>query len=141
MFTIQAASSRFPKYTRDETPVYYTGVVDWKLSVRPHSWRPPTDIYETDDRYIVRVEIAGMKESEFAVTVDENTITIRGVRSDSAGKRAYHQMEIHFGEFAIEIEFPNRVDIAGVDAAYEDGFLTVSLPKSQPQQIPVEGAE
>lgn len=141
MLTVQAAPPRYPKYTHDESPVYFTGMVDWKLSVRPHSWRPPTDIYEAENRYIVRVEIAGMKESEFAVTVAGNTITIRGVRSDTPERRAYHQMEIHFGEFSIEIEFPSRIDLGGVEADYEDGFLLVSLPISQPQQIQIEDAE
>jgi HSP20 family molecular chaperone IbpA len=114
------APIRYPKYTHDETPVYITGVVDWKLSVRPHTWRPPTDIYETDTRYVVRVEIAGMKEAEFSVTVDNHTITIRGVRSDKAERRAYHQMEIHYGEFSIEIEFPESIDINGVEAGYDE---------------------
>lgn len=138
MDILNMSPSRYPKYTHDESPVYITGMVNWKLSARPHTWRPPTDIYETEDRYIVRVEIAGMKDSEFAVTVDDNTITIRGSRSDTAGRRAYHQMEIHFGEFSIEIEFPGRVDIGGVEAGYDDGFLQVSLPKSQPRQVEIQ---
>ena len=134
MLTVNLAPVKYPKYTHDESPVYITGMVDWKLSVRPHTWRPPTDIYETENRYVVRVEIAGMKASEFAVTVDDNTITIRGVRSDTTERRAYHQMEIHFGEFSIEIEFPGSVDISGVEADYDDGFLRVSLPEESATQ-------
>jgi len=137
MENVSLSPVRYPKYTHDTSPVYISGVVNWKLSVRPHTWRPPTDIYETEDRYVVRVEIAGMKESDFAVTVDDNTITIRGTRADLAERRAYHQMEIHFGEFSIEIEFPGRVDTGGVEAGYDDGFLRVSLPKSPPHQIEI----
>ncbi|HVN55100.1 MAG TPA: Hsp20/alpha crystallin family protein [Anaerolineaceae bacterium] len=119
----------------DEPPFLMSGVVNWRLTVRPHVWRPPTDIYETEDRFIVRVEIAGMAESEFSVTVNNNTLEIRGSRSDTPERRAFHQMEIHYGEFSIEVEFPGPVDLSGVEAEYNDGFLRVSLPKAVPRQI------
>jgi len=122
-------------YMPDEPPYLFSGVINWRLTVRPHAWRPPTDIYENEDRFFVRVEIAGMNDSEFSVTVDNNTLVIRGVRSDIPEKRAYHQMEIHFGEFSIEVEFPGSVDVNKVEALYEDGFLKVNLPKALPKQI------
>lgn len=128
-------SRRQAKFAPDEPPFLITGVTSWRLNVRPHVWRPPTDIYETEDKYVVRVEIAGMGESEFSVTVDNNTLAIRGVRSDTHERRAFQQMEINFGEFAVEVEFPNAIDVEHVDAQYHDGFLTVDLLKAQPKQI------
>jgi HSP20 family protein len=124
-------------YSPDEPPFLISGVVSWKLSVRPHVWRPPTDIFETEDRFVVRVEIAGMTDADFSVTVNNNTLVIHGVRQDIPERRAFHQMEIHFGEFSIEVEFPGPVDSAGVEAGYQDGFLRVSLPKAIPRQITI----
>ena len=55
--------------------------VSWQ--VRSTIWSPPTDVYETDKAYIVRVEVAGMREEDFEVAVENHTLHISGVRSDA----------------------------------------------------------
>jgi len=105
---------------------------------RPHGWRPPTDLMETDNAFIVLVEIAGMRGSEFTVTYAEGGLMIRGVRAEDHERRAYHQMEIDFGEFVSEVRLPGPVDSAGIEANYSDGFLRVVLPKSNPRTIEIE---
>jgi len=110
--------------------------VSWQ--VQSSIWSPPTDVYETDDAYAVRVEIAGMREDDFEVVVENNTLLISGNRPDIPERRAYHQMEIRFGKFATAIGLPGPVDIDHAVAQYADGFLTISLPKSKPNQIKVE---
>jgi len=133
--SLKPVHRRHADFMPDEPPYLLSGIVNWRLTVRPHAWRPPTDIYETEDSFVVRVEVAGMNNSEFAVTVDSNTLVIRGVRQDTPERRAFQQMEIHFGEFIIEVEFSGEVDINNVAAEYHDGFLTVTLPKLPPKQI------
>jgi len=110
--------------------------VSWQ--VQSSIWSPPTDVYETDDAYAVRVEIAGMREDDFEVVVENNTLLISGNRPDIPERRAYHQMEIRFGKFATAIGLPGPVDIDHAVAQYADGFLTITLPKSRPNQIKVE---
>ncbi|MCJ7432909.1 MAG: Hsp20/alpha crystallin family protein, partial [Anaerolineales bacterium] len=83
--------------------------VSWQ--VQSSIWSPPTDVYETDDAYAVRVEIAGMHEDDFEVAMENNTLLISGYRPDMLERRAYHQMEIRFGKFATAIGLPNPVDI------------------------------
>ena len=90
---------------------------------------------EVDDKYVIRVEIPGMRDGEFSVSVENNLLTISGVRTDSSERKAFHQMEIHFGEFATEVELPKDVEANQIKAEYEDGFLWVFLPKAQPKQI------
>ena len=97
--------------------------------IRSNVWSPPTDEYETDDAYLVRVEIAGMREDDFEVTLENNILIISGARIDLPERRAYHQMEIHFGKFATAISVPGPVDLEQAKAEYRDGFLTVILPK------------
>lgn len=110
--------------------------VSWH--VRSTIWSPPTDVYETEKTYIVRVEIAGMREEDFEVAIENHTLHISGVRPDSSGRRAYHQMEIRFGKFATSIRLPNPVNVDHSHAEYKDGFLTVTLLKENNNHTKVE---
>ncbi len=110
----------------------------WGIKRRTHTWRPPTDVYETDGAYLVRVEIAGMKGAEFSVTFDKQALVIRGVRSDEGSQKAYHQMEISYGEFETAVQVPEPVKVPEIEASYVDGFLRVELPKAQPKVISIE---
>lgn len=109
-----------------------------RAGMRPHAWRPPTDVYETEDAIVVRVEAAGMREADFSVVLDGRLLSIRGARSDAAERRAYYQMEIPFGEFASEVELPAAVDTQAIEAVYKNGFLRVTLPKARPHKIGIE---
>jgi HSP20 family molecular chaperone IbpA len=66
-------------------------------------------------------------------------LSITGARSESSERRAYHQMEIPFGEFAVELEAPFVVDENRIEAYYQDGFLKVLLPRERSHQIKIEG--
>ncbi len=111
----------------------------WQVNVRSYSWSPPTDVYETSASFVVRLEVAGMREADFSINVEKNILVISGVRVDSAERRAYHQMEIRYGEFSTEIELPPGVNTEQAGAEYEDGFLTVLFPKIKPVDINIRG--
>ena len=112
--------------------------VDWQVQVRPHVWSPPTDMYETETDYVVRVEIAGMCAADFSVSIADNYLVISGARPDTPKRRAYRQMEIRFGEFSAALELPAPVDVDRASAEYADGFLFVTLPKARPSQVHVQ---
>ena len=97
--------------------------------MRSNVWHPPTDVYETETSVVVKVEAAGMRDDDLEVIVQDDLLLIKGARSDSSERRAYHQMEIPFGKFSISIKLPANVRTEGADAEYKDGFLTISLPK------------
>jgi HSP20 family protein len=111
----------------------------WRISSRPHAWRPPTDVYEIEGAITIRVEVAGMRESDFTISLVDRVLTIRGVRQDTSERRSYHQMEIAFGEFYTEVELPYSILSEKVEANYRDGFLLITLPIEQPKHINVEG--
>jgi len=73
------------------------------------------------------------------VTLEERTLRVGGVRPDPDQRSAYHQMEIHYGEFRSDVALPGEVDAQGIEAAYSDGFLTVTLPHVRPRRIVVAG--
>ena len=106
--------------------------------VRASTWTPPTDVYETDENFMVRMEIAGMREDDFVVAVENNVLMISGNRNELNERRAYHQMEIRFGKFEIAVEIPMPVEIDKAVAEYKDGFLMIRLPKSHSKDIKVE---
>lgn len=100
--------------------------------VQASLWSPPTDLFEAGDAFVVRVEIAGMREEDFEVALENDVLVVSGSRSDPSVRRAYHQMEIRFGKFASAVVLPSAVEVELAHAEYKDGFLTVTLPKSKP---------
>jgi HSP20 family protein len=94
-----------------------------------HVWRPPTDVYETEQSIRIQVEVAGMEHSDFSVTLEGRLLKITGCRKDHLERRVYHQMEIHTGDFLSEVDLPVSVDPNFIRAQYHDGFLLVDLHK------------
>ncbi len=114
----------------------------WMVTRQSHVWRPPTDVFELEDRLVVMVEIAGMRDGEFNVVLQDRRLMISGVRNRSARERmAYHQMEIRYGEFRTEVSLPWSVGRDSVTAIYRDGFLHVELPRARNQQIHIVDVE
>lgn len=97
---------------------------------QPHTWSPPMDVFETDDFYLVRLEIAGMNKDDFEIIFQDHVLYIKGVRRESdVPHRLYHQMQIRYGGFLSVVRFGDDIDVDGIDAEYQAGFLTVRLPK------------
>jgi HSP20 family protein len=112
------------------------------VSARQHKiWRPPTDVYETDDCMVVKVEIAGMNDKDFAISLDGKKLIISGFRNDPAAKLGYQQMEIVYGNFETDVHLARAIDEERIEAIYENGFLSVRLPKVKPRQVPVVSGE
>lgn len=117
---------------------FYTPAPGWQVGRHARLWRPPTDVYETDSHLVVQIEIAGMRRDDFYITLEDRRLVIGGVRSATAASpAAYHQLEVNFGEFRSEIELPGPIDVDGIEAVYEDGFLRVKLPKVQPRRVEI----
>ena len=111
------------------------GPARWAVTSHAHTWRPPTDVFETDDAVIVRIEVAGMRDSDFNVTLSDQLLIVTGYREDPSPKVAYHQMEVRFGEFRVEVFMHWGIGEAGIQAVYDNGFLQVVLPKARKRQI------
>lgn len=109
----------------------------WVATRQQHIWCPPTDVYETDECIVVKVEVAGMEEESFAISLDGKKLTICGVRHDPVAKLAYQQMEIAYGHFESHVHLPRAIDQDRIEATYKNGFLLVHLPKAQARQVPV----
>lgn len=113
------------------------GALGWQVT--SGVWSPPTDLFETPDEYVVSVEIAGMRESDFDVIYENGVLVVTGQRPDRTERRAYHQMEIHFGKFSSAVSLPGPVDLDRSQAEYKNGFLVVRLPKAKRVDVKIEG--
>lgn len=106
--------------------------------VRTNIWRPPVDVYETDENFVVKVEIAGMRDDDFEVAVENSILMISGYRPDQNERRAYHQMEIMFGKFELAFNLPSDIEVDNATAQYKDGFLVIVFPRLHTDQNEVE---
>lgn len=108
---------------------------------RTGNWRPPTDIHETPDAYIVKMELAGMSEEQLDVTLYADAVVVAGVRQNDMSLEAetsYHEAQIHFGPFEAAVHLPSHIQREGAEAHYHNGFLRLRLPKRLPERIHVQ---
>jgi HSP20 family protein len=96
-------------------------------------WRPPTDVYETNDQIVVVVEIAGVSEEDISVTLYSDLLVVEGTRGQppviKETMSACHQLGIKYGEFRSEVFVPVTVDHDQVTAEYMNGMLSIMLKK------------
>jgi HSP20 family protein len=93
-------------------------------------WLPPIDLYETSERYIVEVEVAGLTRDRIDVRAHENQITVSGERPVRAvACERYHRIERGHGRFSRTLALGEPIDEAAVTAELENGLLTVIVPK------------
>jgi HSP20 family protein len=100
------------------------------------------DVSETEDSYIVRASIPGIDPEDLNITINNNVLTIQGETSEEEEEEdeRYHVRERRFGVFVRSVVLPSPVDRENVEATYEDGVLTLRLPKSEenkPRRISV----
>lgn len=102
------------------------------LLQRSITWRPLADIHESAEMMTVKIELAGMKEEDIEVTLYADALVVSGERHDDQKHRAgisYHEAQIRYGPFRVEVFITAPVDRNAVTARYENGFLWVDLPK------------
>lgn len=102
------------------------------LMQRSITWRPLADIHESADMMIVKIELAGMKEEDIEVTLYADALVVSGERHDEQKLEegiSYHEAQIRYGPFRVEVFIPSPIDREAIAARYENGFLWVHLPK------------
>ena len=120
-------------------------VRDEALSQANH-WVPPVDIYETEGHdVVIKAELPDMAREDIDVTVDHQTLTIKGTRNAPADvpEDRYRRVERRSGTFSRSFTLPNPVDVTKVSADYKNGVLTVKLPfkaEAKPRTISVDVA-
>lgn len=103
------------------------------LRHRNDLWQPDADVYETEAAYVVLLELAGLRGAEIEVTLAEGALFISGRRPElhHEGAVHFHQLGINEGPFQCAVFVPGPVAEHDVTANYDDGLLTITLPKRQ----------
>jgi HSP20 family protein len=110
------------------------------------TWAPPVDIYETEGRdLIIKAELPDMSREDIEVTVENDTLTLRGTKKLPADVKEdqFRRVERSYGTFNRSFTLPKTVDSSKVSADYRNGVLTVKLPfreEARPRTINVEVA-
>lgn len=104
----------------------------------------PLDVSETEDEFVVRASVPGMKPDDVQITVRGDTLTIRGESKAEEEKKGshWHLRERRYGAFQRSVTLGTPVESDKARARYEHGVLTLTLPKAEqakPRQIKVEG--
>jgi len=113
-----------------------------RLPMEERGWAPTIEVFEKEDKFVVKAELPGMKEEDIDVSVVGDTLTIKGERKaeTEVKEEDYYCCERSYGGFSRSIALPSTVDANKIKASYEDGVLEVSLPKAaevKPKKIAV----
>jgi len=109
------------------------------------AWLPPTDIFEDDKVVKIVVEIPGVRSEDVKLSLENKVLTIRGEKRQEAEERneRVHRYERSYGSFQRTFALPSTIDPDQIQATYENGVLTVTLPKVEkapPREIPVQAS-
>jgi HSP20 family protein len=100
-------------------------------NIAPNAWRPMTDIHETKDAYVFKVELPGFKKEDIQVEFTGDTLILRGERKqeEETKNENCHRLERSYGSFERSFTIPKNIDAKKIDASLKDGILQLSVPK------------
>jgi HSP20 family protein len=127
---------------QDQVDRLWRGLLEGR---RQESWLPAVDVYDTKEAVVLKAELAGMRPEEIEIEVDDNVLTIKGERrfEEKVDEERYYRVERRFGSFQRSLALPQGVRGDEINAAYDDGVLTVTVPKAEeekPKKIEVKAA-
>jgi HSP20 family protein len=113
------------------------------LSMSGVSTMPAIDLYQTNDEVVVKASLPGLKTEDVQITVTEDILTLRGEfkQEDVQSEATYHIREQRFGSFERSIMLPTDVQTEKAKADFENGILTITLPKAdevKPKSITIK---
>ena len=113
---------------------------------RSQLWLPVVDCYETENAFVIAADLPGVQPNQVDISFEQNTLTIAGhreptVQAPEKGEIRLHLAERVSGQFARSIRLPEYVDAEKIDADYNSGVLTVTVPKAaaaKPRKISIK---
>ncbi len=110
------------------------------------SWMPSMDVYETEGEIVAELELPGIESGDVEVAVEDSTLTVSGRRefSSEVNEESYRRVERRHGSFTRSITLPQAVDADKVEAAFDQGVLTIRVPKVQkvkPKKIEIKAGQ
>ena len=120
---------------RDEIDrLFESPLAEWaRASNLLSGWNPSLDLYEDKDNLYVKVELPGMKREEIDVSLHEGSLSVSGERKSEQKHEdgEVYRAERFFGRFQRTVMLPTPVAAEKVKAQYQEGILTITLPKTE----------
>ncbi|HEX9894904.1 MAG TPA: Hsp20/alpha crystallin family protein [Gemmatimonadales bacterium] len=115
---------------------------DYDTSTVGSAWAPAVDVFEDKEAIKLMGELPGVKPEDVKISLENSTLTLRGEKKQAAEEKTerVHRYERSYGRFERVFTLPSTVDADRIEATFEDGVLTVMLPKTErarPREIPV----
>ena len=106
-------------------------------------WRPRMDLIETDEDYRLHLDMPGMSKDELKISYQDNELVVSGERKSNRTdeNEEFVRVERSFGQFRRSFTLPRTVDAENISATYDNGVLTVTVPKTEtvkPRQIDIK---
>jgi HSP20 family protein len=103
---------------------------------KPSAVYPPVNVFDAGDRYVVKAELPGVVPEQVDVSVEDDTLVIRGQRAltPPGDEGAYHRRERGEGQFRRIVRVPGRLATDETRATYRDGVLTVEMTKAKDER-------
>lgn len=107
---------------------------DWPTVTPDAQLVPPLNIAEDNKSMTITLELPGVNKDDIKVDVNGNTLTISGERKweDVKKEKNWHRVESQFGTFTRTLTLPGNLKTEAIDAVFEKGVLTLTLPKVEP---------
>jgi HSP20 family protein len=114
---------------------------------QPTEWLPAIDLKEDDNEFLLTGEFPGLTDKDVRVEVEGNVLTLKGEKKSEREEKQeknghWHLIERTYGSFQRSFSLPASVEAARIDAKFENGVLTVHMPKRKEataRQIPING--
>ena len=96
-------------------------------------WTPRTDLSETEDAYLIHLDLPGLKKEDVEINVHDGTLSISGERGheEAEESRTFVRVERSRGRFYRSFSLPQTINTDGIEASFEDGVLSIEVPKAE----------
>lgn len=97
------------------------------------TWSPRVDLAETDDAYHIHADVPGLRKEDIEINMQDGTLSISGERQvqENEENRRFVRVERAYGRFYRAFSLPQTIDYDGIEASFEDGVLTIVVPKAE----------
>jgi HSP20 family protein len=118
----------------------------WETPAGSQRWVPAMDLVETEEHYLLKADLPGMKQDEVAIEFNDGTLTISGSRNAEYERKekGFFRLERSFGKFSRSLTLPDGIDPDKIHAEFHDGVLEVTIPKPEqrkPRRIEISSTD
>jgi len=124
----------------------FSKLVDQVWGGRQESWLPAIDVFDAKEAVVLKAELPGMDPDDIQIEVEDNVLTLKGERrfEEEVDEERYYRVERRYGSFQRSLALPQGMQAAAISASYEDGVLTVTVPKveeEKPKRIEIKATK